>query len=115
MIGGDAMSEELKQVTDDSFELEVIQSPIPVLVDFWASWCGPCRMLAPTLEAVAKDFVGKIKIVKLNVDENEQTAASYSIRGIPTLVLFNTGKKVAVTTGNLSKQQVSKFITDNLG
>ena len=108
------MGEEIKQVSDDSFMLEVIQSPIPVLVDFWASWCGPCRMLAPTLEAVAKDFASKLKIVKLNVDENEQTATSYSIRGIPTLILFKDGKKVAVTTGNLSKQQLSKFITDNL-
>lgn len=108
------MSEEIEQVTDDSFMLEVMQSPIPVLVDFWASWCGPCRMLAPTLEAVAKDFAGKLKIVKLNVDENEQTAANHGIRGIPTLILFKEGKKVAVTTGNLSKQQLSKFITDNL-
>ena len=108
------MSGEIKQITDDSFRLEVMESPIPVLVDFWAPWCGPCRMLSLTLESVAKDFAGRLKIVKLNVDENEQTANSYGIRGIPTLMLFKEGKKVAMKTGSLSKQQLSEFITDNL-
>jgi len=88
------MSEFVAEVTDTNWENEVIKSDRPVLVDFWAAWCGPCRMLAPTVEAVAEKFQGKAKIVKLNVDENIESPAKYGIRGIPTLILFHNGQEV---------------------
>ena len=109
------MSENITIATDDSFATEVLQqTTTPVLVDFWAAWCGPCRMLAPTIEAVAKEFADKIKIVKLNVDENGKTAAAYDIRGIPTLIIFKDGKIVASKTGALTKPQLTDFINTNL-
>ncbi|MBL8168249.1 MAG: thioredoxin [Acidobacteria bacterium] len=88
------MSEFVNEVTDGSWEKEVLGSDQPVLVDFWAAWCGPCRMLAPTVEQVAEKYQGKAKIVKLNVDENVESPAKYGIRGIPTLILFNKGQEV---------------------
>jgi len=108
------MSENITIITDDSFDAEVIQSSIPVLVDFWAEWCGPCKMIAPTVEIVAKEFAGKIKVTKLNVDENNKIATSYNIRGIPTLMFFKNGKIVASKTGALTKTQLVDFINANL-
>ncbi|MBU0743846.1 MAG: thioredoxin TrxA [Gammaproteobacteria bacterium] len=108
------MSENITIVSDDSFASEVLQSNIPVLLDFWAEWCGPCKMLAPTLEAIATEFAGKIKVAKLNVDENNKTSNAYSIRGIPTLILFKDGQIASTKTGVLTKSQLADFINANL-
>jgi len=108
------MSENIITGTDDSFATEVLQSAMPVLVDFWAEWCGPCRMLVPTIEAIASEFSNKIKVVKINVDENNKTSVAYNIRGIPTLMLFKDGKIVATKTGVLTKPQLADFINTNL-
>lgn len=108
------MSENITIVTDDSFATDVLQSTTPVLVDFWAEWCGPCKMIAPTIEAIAKEFSNKIKVVKVNVDENNKTATEYNIRGIPTLALFKDGKVAATKTGVLTKHQLTDFINSNL-
>ncbi len=108
------MSENIIIATDDSFATEVLQSTTPVLVDFWAPWCGPCRMLAPTIEAIAKEFATKIKVAKVNVDENSKTSAAHDIRGIPTLIIFKDGKIIASKTGALTKPQLTDFINTNL-
>ena len=108
------MSENITIVTDSSFAAEVLQANIPVLVDFWAEWCGPCKSLAPTIDTIAKEFAGKIKIAKLNVDENHKTYTDYNIRGIPTLVLFKNGKIVATKVGVVTKAQLADFINTNL-
>lgn len=105
----------LTSVTDSSFETDVLQSTLPVLVDYWAEWCGPCRMLSPILEEIAKDYEGKIKILKLDVDQNPTTAAKFGIRGIPTLMLYKNGKMIASKSGFLSKAQLSEFINSHLG
>jgi len=101
-------------VTDQTFEAEVLDSSMPVLVDFWAEWCGPCKMLAPVLESVVDDYAGKIKIVKINVDENPETAPKFGIRGIPTLILFRNGKVSATKVGALSKSQLTDFLDEQL-
>jgi thioredoxin 1 len=104
------MSERVREVTDNSFEQEVLQSEKPVLVDFWAAWCGPCRMLAPTVEAIAEQYSESAKVVKLNVDDNPATAEAYGIRGIPTLILFSDGKEVDRVIGASSKESISRMI-----
>jgi len=104
------MSEHIKNVSDDSFDADVLKSSQPVLVDYWAAWCGPCKMIAPMLEEVATEFAGKVTVAKLNVDENQETAAKFGIRGIPTLMLFKDGKVAATKVGALSKSQLTEFL-----
>lgn len=108
------MSEHIHYVTDASFDAEVLQSPTPVLVDYWAEWCGPCKMIAPILDEVAKEYNGKLKVAKLNIDENQETPAKYGIRGIPTLMLFKGGNIEATKVGALSKSQLAAFIDSHL-
>ncbi len=108
------MSDSIIHVSDATFESEVLQSPTPVLVDYWAEWCGPCKMIAPILEDVAVEFQGKLKIAKLNVDENQATPPKYGIRGIPTLMLFKNGSVEATKVGALSKTQLAAFLNANL-
>lgn len=98
-------------VTDKSFAADVLQSAEPVVVDFWAPWCGPCKMIAPALEEIAGEMAGKVKIAKVNVDENQEIAATYGIRSIPTLMLFKNGKLAATKVGAGSKSDLSKWIT----
>ncbi len=104
------MSGDIVYVTDDSFEQDVLQSEIPVLVDYWAEWCGPCKMIAPILEEVVNEYSGKLKIAKLNIDENSATPPKYGIRGIPTLMIFKDGDVEATKVGALSKSQLTAFI-----
>jgi thioredoxin 1 len=108
------MSEKVSEVGDRSFEAEVLNSPVPVLVDFWAAWCAPCRMLAPVVDAVAEKYEGKAKIVKLNVDENALTSGKYNIKGIPTLLLFKDGEVKEQIVGNTTKDTISKMIDNHL-
>ncbi len=108
------MSEHIHYVTDDTFESEVLQAPLPVLVDYWAEWCGPCKMIAPILEEVAQEYDGRLKIAKLNIDENQGTPPKYGIRGIPTLMLFKNGNIEAMKVGALSKSQLTAFIDSNI-
>ena len=103
-------SENTKTFSDAEFDQEVINSEIPVLVDFWAEWCGPCKMMAPTVDAVAESYAGKIKVGKLNVDQNGNTAARYQIRGIPTLLLFKGGQVVEQRVGAIGKSDVEKML-----
>jgi thioredoxin len=104
------MSEKVTDVNDSSFEREVLQSDKLMLVDFWAEWCAPCRMLAPTIEAIAEQFVESVRVVKLNVDDNTSTAQRYGIKGIPTLILFSAGKEVERVVGATSKESISRMI-----
>ena len=108
------MSVHIHYVTDANFESEVLQSASPVLVDYWAEWCGPCKMIAPILDEVAKEYGGKLKVAKLNIDENQETPAKYGIRGIPTLMLFKGGNIEATKVGALSKSQLAAFIDSHL-
>ena len=108
------MSDGIAHVTDDSFEAEVLQADGPVLVDYWAEWCGPCKMIAPVLEEIASEYGDKVKIAKLNIDENPATPPKYGIRGIPTLMLFKGGNVEATKVGAVSKSQLSAFIDENL-
>lgn len=104
------MSDQIKNVSDASFDADVLKSGQPVLVDYWAAWCGPCKMIAPILEEVATEYAGRLTIAKLNVDENQGTAAKYGIRGIPTLMLFKDGQAAATKVGALSKSQLTAFL-----
>ena len=104
------MSENLTHVTDDNFEDEVLKSSGPVLVDFWAEWCGPCKMIAPVLEEIAEEYAGKLKVCKLDVEANPDTAPKYNVKGIPTLILFKNGTAEAKKVGALSKSQLAAFI-----
>ena len=108
------MSERIVHITDDTFETEVLKAEQPVLVDYWAEWCGPCRMIAPILDDVAADYAGRVKICKLNVDENQTTPPKYGIRGIPTLMLFRNGSVEATKVGALSKSQLVAFLDSSL-
>ena len=104
----------LTHVTDATFEAEVLNASTPVLVDFWAEWCGPCKMIAPVLDELAKDYDGKLSIVKVNVDENTASPAKFGIRGIPTLLLFKNGTVMATKVGAASKSQLAAFIDSNI-
>jgi thioredoxin 1 len=108
------MSEHIHYVTDDTFEAEVLQSQQPVLVDYWAEWCGPCKMIAPILDEIAKEYAGKLKVAKVNIDDNQATPAKFGIRGIPTLMIFKNGNVEATKVGALSKSQLAAFIDSNL-
>jgi len=107
-------SELIQHVSDASFQSDVIESGTPVLVDYWAEWCGPCKMIAPILDEVAKDYGGRLKIAKLNVDENRDVPAKFGIRGIPTLMLFKGGQLAATKVGALSKAQLTAFLDGHL-
>lgn len=108
------MSEHIQNVSDDSFETDVLGNDKPVLVDYWAEWCGPCKMIAPVLEEVADEYADKMVVAKLNIDENPNTPPKYGIRGIPTLMMFKGGEVVATKVGALSKTQLVEFIQGNL-
>ena len=108
------MSDTIVYLTDDSFQNEVLESAEPVLVDYWAEWCGPCKMIAPLLTEIASEYQGKVKVAKLNIDDNPQTPPKYGIRGIPTLMLFKDGNVEATKVGALSKSQLTAFIDTNL-
>lgn len=108
------MSEKILHVTDDTFDEEIINSTEPVLVDYWADWCGPCKMIAPILDEIAEEYDGRLKVAKLNIDENPGTPPKYGIRGIPTLMLFKAGNVEATKVGAVSKSQLTAFIDSNL-
>ncbi|MEW6013087.1 MAG: thioredoxin [Elusimicrobiota bacterium] len=101
-------------ITDQEFDKEVIKSAIPVLVDFWAPWCGPCRMLAPVVDEISKEYEGKVKVVKVNTDENPQSASNYQISAIPTLLFFKDGKVVKELVGVLPKEEIKKVLNEVL-
>ena len=108
------MSEQIVHVTDDSFESDVLKSKDPVLIDYWAEWCGPCKMIAPVLDEIAEEYAGRLKVAKLNIDDNPNTPPRYGIRGIPTLMLFKDGEVEATKVGAVSKSQLVAFIDSNI-
>ena len=108
------MSTNITHVTDQSFEADVLNSGETVLVDYWAEWCGPCKMIAPVLEEIAGTYAGKIKIAKMDVDANQEVPAKYGIRGIPTLILFKNGEEVAKKVGAMSKSQLTAFLDSHV-
>lgn len=111
---GKVMSDTISHVSDSSFDTDVIQSSTPVLVDFTATWCGPCKMIAPILDQVAGEYGDRVKIVKLDVDDNQATAAKFGIRGVPTLMLFKSGQAVETKVGAMSKSQLTEFLDKSL-
>ncbi len=108
------MSENIMVVTDEGFEDQVLKAEMPVLIDFWADWCGPCKMIAPVLEEVATEYKDKLKIGKINIDDNGDTPVKYGVRGIPTLILFKNGEVGATKVGALTKSQLTAFLDENL-
>jgi len=108
------VSENIVSLSDASFEQDVLKSDLPVLVDYWAEWCGPCKMIAPLLEEVATEYQGRLKVAKLDIDKNQATPPKYGIRGIPTLMLFKDGAVEATKVGALSKSQLAAFIDQNI-
>ena len=108
------MSEQICHISDDSFEQEVLNANMPVLVEYWAEWCGPCKMIAPILDEIAQEYDGKLKVAKFNIDENPTTPPKYGIRGIPTLMIFKGGNVEATKVGALSKSQLTAFIDQNI-
>jgi thioredoxin 1 len=113
-MAGPTSTSSIHRVTDETFEPEVLKSDTPVLVDYWAEWCGPCKSIAPILDEVAREYEGRLKIAKINVDENQQTPAKFGIRGIPTLMLFKNGNVEATRVGALSKSQLTAFLDSNI-
>ncbi len=109
-----AASGAIRHVTEESFKADVLASPVPVLVDFWAEWCGPCKMIAPLLTETARSYAGRVVVAKVNVDESPRLPSQYNIRGIPTLMLFKDGQPAATRVGALSKIQLAAFIEDNI-
>ena len=108
------MAEHIVHISDESFEEEVLQSEQPVLIDYWAEWCGPCKMIAPVLEEIATEYSDRLKVVKLNIDDNPQTPPKYGIRGIPTLMVFKNGQVEATKVGAVSKAQLTAFLDASL-
>ena len=108
------MAEHIVHISDESFEEEVLQSERPVLIDYWAEWCGPCKMIAPVLDEIATEYSDRLKVVKLNIDDNPQTPPKYGIRGIPTLMIFKNGQVEATKVGAVSKAQLTAFLDDSL-
>ncbi len=108
------MSNDIIYLSDATFEQEVLKSTVPVLVDYWAEWCGPCKMIAPLLDEIAGEFAGKLSVAKLNIDENKDVPPRYGIRGIPTLMLFKNGAVAATKVGALNKSQLTAFLNQNL-
>lgn len=108
------MSDSIINITDDSFESEVLNSDIPVLIDYWAEWCAPCKMIGPILEELAQNYAGQLKIVKLNIDDNPEIPPKYGIRGIPTLMIFQNGEVESTKVGAMTKPQLIAFIDSNI-
>ena len=108
------MAEHIVHISDESFEEEVLQSKRPVLIDYWAEWCGPCKMIAPVLDEIATEYSDRLKVVKLNIDDNPHTPPKYGIRGIPTLMVFKNGQVEATKVGAVSKAQLTAFLDDSL-